>query len=113
MTHRAIQSLRVFKTVTKSHDIHPQRRWLGALLRLSFIKYDSSSQNPSSANRAPSPTLPLQNDPERGGICTLALPSPPGVSMEAGAGLVELRARPCLYSPTLATATANAPRGWK
>lgn len=49
MTHRAIQSLRVFKTVTKSHDIHPQRRRLGALLRFAFIKYDSSSQNPGSA----------------------------------------------------------------
>lgn len=35
------------------------------------------------SNRAPSPTL------ERGGICTPALLSPRGVSMEAGAGLVE------------------------
>lgn len=83
MTHRAIQSLRVFKTVTKSHNIHPQRRGPGALLRLSFIKHDSSSQNPGSGAKqgSPPPTLPLQNHAQRGGIGTLALPSPRGMSV--------------------------------
>lgn len=66
MTHRAIQSLRVFKTVTKSHDIHPQRRGLGALLRLSFIKCDSSSQNPGSAAT-------------QGSFSHPAAPKPPGM----------------------------------